>query len=128
MKCVQADGKIRSLIGYAAHFLPPSEYLAEIELFHCNTPVSSLKVSIWCILKYVLLIRRSKVAGASQDCVPHIFISYSQEDRDFCLQLVQGLRRAFSDEDAVWYEVDSKVAWATVVKELTTRPIFIVIL
>src|SRR5258706_5229815 len=43
MKCVQADGKIRSLIGYAAHFLPPSEYLAEIELFHCNTPVSSLR-------------------------------------------------------------------------------------
>src|SRR5258707_15719759 len=60
MKCVQADGKIRSLIGYAAHFLPPSEYLAEIELFHCNTPVSSLKVSICCILKYVLLIRSRK--------------------------------------------------------------------
>src|SRR5260221_4448194 len=50
-----------------------------------------LKVSICCILKYVLLIRRSKVAGASQDCVPYIFISYSQEDRDlYALDALHG--------------------------------------
>ncbi len=31
------------------------------------------------------------MAGASQDCVPHIFISYSQEDRDlYALDALHG--------------------------------------
>jgi hypothetical protein len=46
------------------------------------------------------------VAAASQGFVPRIFVSSSQEDSDFCLQFVQELRRAFGDENAVWYEAD----------------------
>ncbi len=63
-----------------------------------------------------------------QDAVPRVFVSHSQEDSAFCHQLIQDLRHALGDDDAIWYEPDEEVAWSVVVQELTTRPIFVVIL
>ncbi len=62
------------------------------------------------------------------DSVARIFICHSQEESIFALQLAQDLCKALNDENAVWCETAGEVAWATVVQELTARPIFIVIL
>jgi outer membrane protein assembly factor BamB len=68
------------------------------------------------------------VTIAPRGDMPRIFVSYSQEDSDFCLRLVQDLRQSLGNQDAVWYEVDEGIARSAVLQELAARPFFIVIL
>lgn len=62
-----------------------------------------------------------------------VFVSHKSENSDFSVRLVQDLRRALGGEDAVWYDSQGGLFggdywWDTIVKELTARPIFIVVL
>jgi hypothetical protein len=61
-----------------------------------------------------------------------IFVSHSHADNDFGVQLVQSLRRAYG-EDVVWYDSQGGLYggdnwWHTILKELTDRAVFIVVL
>jgi PPM family protein phosphatase len=65
--------------------------------------------------------------------IPHIFVSHSSKDNDFGLQLVQDLRQALNDDDAVWYDIRGGLHggdawWDKIKEELRKRYIFIVIL
>jgi formylglycine-generating enzyme required for sulfatase activity len=62
-----------------------------------------------------------------------IFVSHSHKDNDFGMRLVKDLRHALGSVDAVWYDAYGGLHggddwWETIVKELTARPIFIVVL
>src|SRR5579859_2291155 len=64
---------------------------------------------------------------------PRIFVSHSHEDNAFGIKLVEDLRRALGSDDAVWYDARGGLKggddwWSKIVDELTTRPIFIVVL
>ncbi len=64
---------------------------------------------------------------------PRIFVSHSHIDNVFGVKLVEDLRRTLGDEDAVWYDALGGLAggdtwWRKIVEEVTTRPIFIVVL
>jgi hypothetical protein len=66
--------------------------------------------------------------------VPRVFVSHSHADNDFGVRLVQDLRRALgSDDSAVWYDVSDGLHggdewWDVILKEMTARPIFLVVL
>ncbi len=65
--------------------------------------------------------------------VPRIFVSHSSMDNEFGLRLVQDLRQALSDEDAVWFDIRGGLQggdtwWDKIKEELRKRYIFIVIL
>ena len=64
---------------------------------------------------------------------PRVFVSHSHEDNAFGVKLVEGLRRALGSEDVVWYDAHGGLRggddwWSTIVGELTTRPVFIMVL
>jgi hypothetical protein len=61
-----------------------------------------------------------------------IFVSHSHADNDFGVKLVQSLRRAYG-EDVVWYDSQEGLYggdnwWHKILKELTEREVFIVVL
>ena len=65
--------------------------------------------------------------------IPRIFISHSHADNDFCTGLVQDLRAALGDESAVWYDTQGGLRggdmwWQKILKELSTRDVFVVVL
>jgi len=62
-----------------------------------------------------------------------IFVSHSHKDNDFGVKLVDDLRRVLGDESAVWYDARGGLHggdtwWRKIVKEITERNIFIVVL
>lgn len=61
-----------------------------------------------------------------------IFVSHSHADNAFCQRLVADLRNALGNKDAVWMDVSGLEGgdawWATIRRELRSRPIFLVIL
>src|SRR5579884_3787455 len=62
-----------------------------------------------------------------------IFLSHSHLDNEFGTRLAQDLRGVMEDESAVWYDVLGSLNggdnwWEKIVEELTTRPVFMVIL
>jgi TIR domain len=64
---------------------------------------------------------------------PRIFVSHSHYDNDFGLRLIADLRRDLGDEDAVWYDVSGGLHggvawWRTIVREITARGVFLVVL
>ncbi len=64
---------------------------------------------------------------------PRIFVSHSHKDNDFGIRLVEDLRGVLSNEDAVWYDSHGGLQggdtwWETIIHEITTRTIFLVIL
>lgn len=64
---------------------------------------------------------------------PRIFVSHSHEDDAFGIKLVEDLRRALRDDDAVWYDAAGGLLggdawWSKIIYEITTRPVFVVIL
>lgn len=63
---------------------------------------------------------------------PRIFISHSNKDHNFCRQLVEDLRRALGDADAVWYDAlglqGGESWWSKIMLELKSRNAFIVVL
>jgi serine/threonine protein kinase len=65
--------------------------------------------------------------------LPRIFISHSSRDNDFGTKLVQDLRHALGNDDAVWYDSYGGLQggmswWNTIKQELRARDTFIVIL
>lgn len=65
--------------------------------------------------------------------VPRIFVSHSGADDGFCRQLVDDLRMYFDDSDAIWYDRAGGIWagddwWNEILKQLTSREIFIVVL
>jgi hypothetical protein len=64
---------------------------------------------------------------------PPIFVSHSNTDHHFCLQLVNDLQRALGDEEAVWYDAGGGLQggdtwWRKIMQELKARHTFIVVL
>jgi TIR domain/TPR repeat len=64
---------------------------------------------------------------------PRIFISHSHLDNNFGTKLAQDLRRVLTDEDAVFYDVMGGLHggerwWNKIVKELTARNVFLLVL
>lgn len=64
---------------------------------------------------------------------PRMFVSHSSKDNEFGAKLVQDLRRIVGDENAVWYDTSDGLYggdawWRKIVKELTARSVFIVVL
>ncbi|HET9921700.1 MAG TPA: toll/interleukin-1 receptor domain-containing protein [Ktedonobacteraceae bacterium] len=64
---------------------------------------------------------------------PCIFVSHSSKDDEFGTRLVQDLRRSLGSEEAVWYDSQGGLSggdvwWEVIVRELTARPVFIVVL
>ncbi len=62
-----------------------------------------------------------------------IFVSHSNKDNDFGVRLVEDLRLALGDEDAVWYDARGGLHggdnwWNKIMLELRTRNVFIVVL
>ncbi len=62
-----------------------------------------------------------------------IFVSHSHLDNEFGIKLVQDLRHVLADDSAVWYDEANSLYggdswWQKIVRELTTRNIFIVVL
>src|SRR5262249_19874337 len=62
-----------------------------------------------------------------------IFISHSYLDNDFGIQLTQRLRRLLNNEALVWYDTEGGLKggdtwWRSIVKELTDRDVFIIVL
>ncbi len=62
-----------------------------------------------------------------------IFISHSYLDNDFGIQLTQHLRDLLNNEALVWYDTEGGLKggdtwWRTIVRELTTRDVFIIII
>lgn len=62
-----------------------------------------------------------------------IFLSHSSKDHDFCVRLVDDLRRILGDDDAVWYDARGGLHggdawWHKIEQELNTRTTFIVVL
>ena len=64
---------------------------------------------------------------------PRIFLSHSTKDHDFCIRLVNDLRRILGNDDAVWYDAHGGLQagdawWSKIERELDTRTVFIVVL
>ena len=64
---------------------------------------------------------------------PRIFVSHSHKDDEFGVRLIRDLMRVLPERDAVWYDSHGGLQggvtwWRTIVHEITTRNIFIVIL
>src|SRR5258708_25412781 len=64
---------------------------------------------------------------------PRIFVSHSHKDNEFGLRLIADLRRDLGGEDTVWYDVSGgrhggDAWWRTIVRELTAREVFLVVL
>ena len=64
---------------------------------------------------------------------PRIFVSHSHKDDGFGVRLIRDLMRVLPEPDAVWYDSHGGLHggvtwWTTIVHEITTRNIFIVIL
>lgn len=64
---------------------------------------------------------------------PRIFVSHSHKDDEFGVRLIRDLMRVLPEPDAVWYDSHGGLHggvtwWTTIVHEITTRSIFIVIL
>ena len=64
---------------------------------------------------------------------PRIFLSHSSKDHNFCVRLVEDLRRVLRDNDAVWYDAygglhGGDTWWNTIEHELSTRTIFMLVL
>lgn len=64
---------------------------------------------------------------------PRIFVSHSHKDDEFGVRLIRDLMRVLPEPDAVWYDSHGGLQggvtwWTTIVHEITTRNIFIVIL
>src|SRR5260370_2053841 len=64
---------------------------------------------------------------------PHIFISHSRKDNAFGAKLAQDLHRELGDDSAAWYDASGGLVagdlwWDKIVREITTRSIFILIL
>ena len=62
-----------------------------------------------------------------------IFLSHSSKDHEFCVRLVDDLRRILGDDDAVWYDAHGGLHggdawWHKIEHELNTRTTFIVVL
>ena len=62
-----------------------------------------------------------------------IFLSHSSKDHEFCVRLVNDLRRILGDDDAVWYDAHGGLHggdawWHKIEQELNTRTTFIVVL
>src|SRR6266536_2426897 len=64
---------------------------------------------------------------------PRIFVAHSSKDHNFCLRLVNDLRRVLGDNSAVWYDAQGglqvgDIWWHKIMQELKARSIFIVVL
>src|SRR5207248_9356081 len=64
---------------------------------------------------------------------PRIFVSHSNNDNDFGVQLVKDLRRILADETAVWYDSQGGLLggdawWRKIMQELKASNVFIVVL
>ncbi len=64
---------------------------------------------------------------------PRIFLSHSTKDHDFCVHLVNDLRRILGNDDAVWYDAHGGLQagdawWSKIERDLDTRTVFIVVL
>ena len=62
-----------------------------------------------------------------------IFLSHHSKDHDFCIHVVNDLRRILGNDDAVWYDARGGIPggnawWQEIEQELKVRQIFIVIL
>jgi tetratricopeptide (TPR) repeat protein len=77
-----------------------------------------------------------KPGDMSMTTSPHeilqIFVSHSHKDNDFGIRLVQDLKALLGD-DAVWYDITGGLRggdawWRKITKELTARPVFLVVL
>jgi pSer/pThr/pTyr-binding forkhead associated (FHA) protein len=67
-----------------------------------------------------------------QSISARIFVSHSSKDTEFGLRLADDLRRVLGDPTSVWFDVSGGLHggdawWRTIVAEVTTRPIFVVI-
>ena len=76
---------------------------------------------------------RRNIATPSSQPGPRLFVSHSSKDNNFGLKLVQDLRHALGNDDAVWYDTAGGLFggdswWSKIVQELTTREIFILVL
>jgi TIR domain/EVE domain len=77
---------------------------------------------------------RLRPIGVSDVAVDkRIFVSHSHKDNEFGIRLVGDLRRSLGgNEESVWYDASGGLQggdawWRTIVAELKTRPVFIVI-
>jgi len=64
---------------------------------------------------------------------PRIFISHSSKDNTFGKRVVQDLREAIGNDDAVWYDTQGglnggDIWWGEIIQELEQRNIFILII
>ncbi len=64
---------------------------------------------------------------------PRLFVSHSHTDHEFSVRLVEDLRRVLGDESAVWYDARGGLKggdawWRTIVQEITSRSVFLVVL
>jgi WD40 repeat protein len=71
--------------------------------------------------------------ATSLQTAPRIFISHSHKDNGFGLTLVQDLRQALGDDNAVWYDAKGGLHggdnwWTRIKEELRARSVFMVIL
>jgi WD40 repeat protein len=71
--------------------------------------------------------------ATSLQTAPRIFISHSHRNNDFGLALVQDLRQALGDDNAVWYDAKGGLHggdnwWTRIKEEIKARSVFIVIL
>jgi hypothetical protein len=71
------------------------------------------------------------VSGSRNPAI-HIFVSHSHADDEFGIRLVQDLRVALGEEDAVWYDSSGGLQggdawWARIRHELGTRPLVLVV-
>ncbi|MBV9712269.1 MAG: TIR domain-containing protein [Ktedonobacteraceae bacterium] len=71
--------------------------------------------------------------ATSLQTAPRIFISHSHKNNDFGLALVQDLRQALGDDNAVWYDAKGGLHggdnwWTRIKEEIKARSVFIVIL
>ncbi len=80
-------------------------------------------------------INRERIQAAmdkSSGKKPRIFISHSSKDNTFGKRIVQDLRYALGDDDAVWYDTQGGLNggddwWGKIVQEIKQRNIFILI-
>src|SRR5262249_49085085 len=69
-----------------------------------------------------------------KDCMPHrIFISHSHKDTAFGLRLHRDLCTVLGSQDAVWFDASGGLQggaawWPTIVAEISSRDVFLVLL
>ena len=75
---------------------------------------------------------RQETVSAAAISHPRIFISHSAKDNKFGEKLAADLRRVVGDDDAIWYDVlelhGGDTWWRKIMRELTARDAFIIIL